>query len=205
MFGRERAVSRLYDWFLGLILIANIGGFVFSLAVMRRVIPVEGIAQLGATPLAVVLVFFVLFIIARKVVRRDAQIPVAVTGGRRWVYLTLVVLGLGVCLASANIPVLLEPGAWKENRIGMDGAEYWYYLDHFKQAATALDYEMQQRMIQLVPMLGALFLGGVFQGYVAVDRLAPGAIVRAIFAPWRFLWPKRSDPDDRLDAYAADD
>ncbi|WP_426623758.1 hypothetical protein ACPPVW_14240 [Leifsonia sp. McL0607] len=192
----------VYIAFLAMTTVITAAGVAVIVLVIRGVVHHHGIALIGAWALAGAVAQIVTFAICRALARWGGRPAAPVERRSRNILIILGIIGVVLALLAANFQLFGGAGPWREGRVVSEGGEFWLYSAGEKTRATALDFDMETRTIQLVPLGVAVFVAGLFQAYLAIDRIAPGAVPSALFAPWRLVRRgRRPDAHEELDAY----
>lgn len=193
--------SWVYRVFLTIAVALTLTGFLAVILVVRRIVDYSAVADIGLWSLLGMIVLVGAFLLSRALARRGRSQIVPAKGKPRKLLLIVAVAGLVTGLLATNYPRFGEPGAWTEGRVVAEAGEFWAYSPSARVRATAADYEMEQRVVQLVPLAFSVFVAGLFQAYLAIDAVVPGVILRVLLTPWRLVRQRKPDAHEALDAY----
>lgn len=199
----KSAIELVYIAFLTVTTAITAAGFALLVLVMRRIVDYRGIDVIGAWVLVAVIALILSFIVSRGLAREAGRPTALVERRARTVLIGLGIAGVALALAAPYFQDFGGVGPWREGRVVAEGeGEFWLYFAGERTPATALDFDMEMRTIQLVPLGVAVSAAGVFQAYVSIDRVAPGVIGNVVFAPWRLERRGKPDVHEELDAYS---
>jgi len=203
--GERRTFAAIYEASVIAGCVSSVASLTVVVLVLRGDLPVTALEPTAWTSFSVLVTISAILICLAVTFRGHRRLPPLARQARvRFVVLlsTAVVVGA----ATAGIRGIVPSDVWSMGDIGTDGSTFWYYgRDHMRHRATALDFDMQARIMRSVPLL-VLVVANTFSVLFWVsDRLAPGTVGRILFLPWRVARERRSDPDRRLDSYAPDE